>query len=85
MALKFLRFAGSGIFLIGVLIWMLGGARAGFTDTSIVHPYIDEITGIESKKYEDGLVPGIEFLAVGFLGFAVMFGTAAFLENERQS
>jgi hypothetical protein len=50
-----------------------------------VHPYIDEITGIESKKYEDGLVPGIEFLAVGFLGFAVMFGTAAFLENKRQS
>ncbi|MDE0770252.1 MAG: hypothetical protein OSB19_17885 [Opitutaceae bacterium] len=80
-----LRIAGPSIFLIGIFIWMMGGARAGFSNTSIVHVQMDEITGIESKRYEDGFVPGIEFVAIGFLGFAVTLGAAAFFENKRQS
>ncbi len=80
-----LRIAGPAVFLVGVLIWMIGGARAGFTNTSIEHVQIDEITGIEFTKYEDGLIPGIEFLALGFLGFCLLVGTAAFFENRRQS
>ncbi|MGK0237057.1 MAG: hypothetical protein ACKVGW_05445 [Verrucomicrobiia bacterium] len=80
-----LRIAGPVIFLIGISIWMTGGARAGFSNTSIVYVEIDEITGIESKKYEDGFVPGLEFMAIGFFGFAVTLGAAAFFENKRQS
>lgn len=84
MNLKLLRIAGPAVFLIGVLIWMMGGARAGFTNTSIEHARVDEITGLEFTEYEDGLIPGIEFLAVGFLGFGALAVTAAFLENRRE-
>ena len=85
MAPKLLRMAGLAVFLIGALIWLMGGARAGFSNNLIEHVQIDEITGLEFTEYEDGFEPGLEFIAVGFLGFSVLVAAAAFFENRRQS
>ena len=85
MIVKFLRFAGPAIFLVGVLIWLIGGARAGFSNNSIEIVKVDEITGLEFTDYKDGFEPGIEFIAAGFFGFSVLLASAAFLENRKQS
>ncbi|MCH6256206.1 hypothetical protein MLD52_06575 [Puniceicoccaceae bacterium K14] len=59
-----------GSFLVGFMMWLQGGARAGWTVTSTTTLAIDEFTGLEYPVISEGLVPGIEFLAVGF---ALMF------------
>ncbi len=70
--------------MIGMLIWLIGGARAGFTNTSIEHVKVDEITGLEFTEYEDGLEPGIEFIAAGFFGFGVLVAAGAYFENKQK-
>jgi hypothetical protein len=82
---KLLRIAGPVVFLIGVLIWLTGGARAGFSNDRIVTVVTDEITGIEQTIYEDGFEPGIEFIAVGFFGLSTLVAASAFFENKRNA
>lgn len=65
-------------FILALLVWISGGARAGWTVTSTTTMALDEITGLEYPVITEGLVPGIEFLAVGFFAFVVLLTIDAF-------
>ena len=59
---------GSAVF------WVLGGANRGWTKTSVTRWELDAVTGIKGPVTERKFVPGVEFLAGGFLGAVVLFG-----------
>ena len=69
--------------MAGTLVWLLGGARAGFSNDKIATVRVDEITGIQKTIYVDGFEPGFEFLALGFLGFAALAVASAYLEGRQ--
>ena len=68
--------------LAGVLAWVAGGARLGWTKTSVAVEKIDEVTGIAYPEYEKKLVPGVEF-AVGGLVAGAVLASAGFLLGRR--
>lgn len=74
------RLIGLSVFLLGTLIWLMGGARSGFTNTSIEKMEIDEITELEITRHEDGWEPGIEFIAAGFLGLSLLVAASVIAE-----
>lgn len=84
MKRSFLKISGFCLFFSGAFVWLLGGARAGFSNDKIATVRVDEITGIQQTIYEDGFEPGFEFLALGFLGFATLSIAAAFLEGRQR-
>lgn len=53
--------------------WAAAGSNRGWTKTQIPVKQIDEVTGIEFVTYQDHFMPGIEFLAAGFLLCVVLF------------
>jgi len=72
-----LRLAGILLFLLLFLFWLTGGARVGFTLTSVAEERVDETTGLTYPEYHERLVPGVEFLALGLLALAGCFAAAA--------
>ncbi len=56
-----------------VLAWFGLGANRGWTKTAIVIKKIDPVTEIEFTEYQKGFIPGVDFLAVGFIGAGVFF------------
>lgn len=77
-----LRYAALGIATLGVLVWLLGGARVGWTQTSVVDMHRDEITGIDYPVRRDAFVPGVEFPVVGAMT-AIALVTASFIVRPR--
>jgi hypothetical protein len=57
-----------------VAAWVALGSNTGWTKTSIATTKVDPITEIEFTEYKDGFVPGIDFLGVGLIGSAAIFG-----------
>lgn len=72
------RLAGILLFLLLFLVWLTGGARIGFTLTSVAEERVDETTGLTYPEYQERLVPGVEFLALGLLALAGGFAAAVF-------
>ena len=62
-----LRVSALVVLLAGVGLWVRGGARLGWTQTSIVTLQHDEITGIDYPVRRDGFVAGIEVPALATL------------------
>lgn len=71
-----LRLAALAVLAAGLLIWVLDGARLGWTQTSTVQMQTDEITGIEYPVHRDEFVAGIEVpaLAAGLAAVLVLAG-----------
>lgn len=57
-----------------VTAWVALGANTGWTKTSIASTKVDPITEIEFTEYQNGFVPGIDFLGAGLIGSAAIFG-----------
>jgi hypothetical protein len=64
--------------------WLMTGAHRGWTRTSVAHPVVDEVTGIESVRYEKQFVAGIDFLGIALLAAGMLVG-AAFLFPAHRS
>ena len=73
----------SGVAVLGFLAWIFTGAHTGWTQTQIPQTGVDEITGIEFTRYEEGLRLGVEFLGVSFLLAAILAGLAFIFKNNR--
>ena len=63
----------------GLLAWWAGGARKGWTKTSVAVEKIDDITGITYRDYEKKFVPGLEFALGGVTGGAILACTGFLL------
>ncbi len=59
-------------------VWFFGGRNSGWTKTSVPHKVKDPVTEIEVDVYENRLVPGVDFLAVG-LAAAGLLAAGSFL------
>jgi hypothetical protein len=55
-----LRRAALAVLLLGLVGWAAGGARFGWTQTSVVTMQRDEITGIDFPVRRDTFIPGVE-------------------------
>ncbi|MBK1875532.1 hypothetical protein [Pelagicoccus mobilis] len=64
-----IRTAATGALLLGFLLWMYGGARAGFYQTFYRVRHFDEILEIEHFEEVEALLPGIETLGAGVAAF----------------
>ena len=67
ISLSWLRWIGVGLFAVGLVIWLFGGAHMGWTQTEVTEFKIDEITGIEYPEIQDKLLPGVEFPVLGLV------------------
>ena len=70
--------------LAGLLAWWAGGARRGWTKTSVAVEKVDDITGIAYREYEKKFVPGLEFLVGGTVGGAVLACTGFLLGRKER-
>ncbi len=52
--------------------WFVVGAHTGWSQTAIPVNKIDSVTEVEFTEYQDGFVPGIDFLAGGLAGAAAL-------------
>ena len=62
-----LRKSASLIFLSGLLIWIIGGARFAFPSDSEYVTFIEPITEIEDGYWQNKYLPGVETLAIGII------------------
>jgi hypothetical protein len=79
-----LRVLGLLILLITIGVWLAMGGTLGWTKTTVESWETDPVTGIEHVTNIERFVPGIEFLALGIGGAAVIFG-ASFLVRKSTS
>lgn len=70
---NFLRISAIVIALAVLVIWIALGAHVGWSQTQVPTKQIDPITEIEYTEYEEGFVPGLDFVAAGLL-LACFFG-----------
>ena len=54
-------------------VWYGLGADRGWSKTALAIPLKDPITEIEYVEYKSGFIPGVDFLAAGLAGAAVLF------------
>lgn len=69
-----LRAAALILFLAGLGVWIAGGARVGWTQTSSVTLQRDEITGIDYPVRRAAFLPGVEVPLAAAAFAAVLAG-----------
>lgn len=84
-ARRLLRAAALVVVLAAVAGWTLGGARVGWTQTSVTHLQTDEITGIEYPVRQPAFVPGLEIPVAGALLAAGLAGLSLFSRGTRRA
>lgn len=54
-------------------LWFGLGANKGWSKTQIETKRIDPVTEIPYSEFQPGFIPGVDFLAAGLAGSAVLF------------
>ena len=69
---------------VGVSLWWLAtGSNRGWTKTRVPITVVDEVTGISGPAgYQDRLVPGVEVLALAWMGGVALFGVSFFVARN---
>lgn len=62
-------------------IWFSLGAHRGWSKNQIETKKTDPVTEIAYSEFEDGFVPGVDFLGAGLLGSGVLFAAGFFLSK----
>lgn len=77
-------------FLLALLVffgvagaWLATGAHTGWTKTKVSEIVVDDLTGLEYPVWKDRLVFGVDFLAGGLLGCAVIGAVGLFCRRPR--
>lgn len=65
-----------GVLGVALLIWIAGGARIGWTQTSVVVMEHDALTGIDYPVRHAAFLPGVEFPLSGVAAAALLVGVA---------
>lgn len=65
-----------------IATWLVTGAHRGWTKTSVQKMTLDEVTGIESPRYEKKFVAGVDFLGAGLLAAVVLGGVSLFFRKQ---
>lgn len=78
-----LKYLSALVFIAAVGVWVLHGARIGWTTTENAIPKVDEITGIEYTEYEKGLNFGIELPIAGTVMAVLLLASSAFLKTTK--
>jgi hypothetical protein len=68
--------------LAALLAWLAAGASRGWTRTSTPVKTLDQVTGIEGIEYRRHFVPGLDFLAAGLLGAALLAGASLLFRDQ---
>lgn len=71
-----LRLAALAMALITVVLWFFGGPNLGWTKTTVLREEIDPVTELEKQIWEKRFLPGLDFLAAGLFGGAVLVGSS---------
>ena len=78
-----LRVAALFLALVSVVLWFFGGPNFGQTKTSITEMRHDESTGLDRPVGERRFLPGVDFLAAGLAGAALLAGAASLGGKKR--
>lgn len=70
--------------MLGLILWIYGGAQSGFYKTYYVVSQIDEITEIEFPVKVEAFLPGIETLVAGFALFVALLTLSSILESSSE-
>jgi hypothetical protein len=65
--------------------WLALGAHTGWTRMKIETKKVDPVTEIEFIEYRQGFVPGIDFLAAGLGGCAILLGAGLILSRFKST
>jgi hypothetical protein len=65
--------------------WLALGAHTGWTRMKIETKKVDPVTEIEFIEYRQGFVPGIDFLAAGLGGCAILLGAGFILSRFKST
>ncbi len=77
-----LRILAAAVALVAAIWWLAAGADRGWTKTSVQKQIQDEVTGLVGVAYEKRFVPGVDFLAVAFIGAGVFAGISFLLPGR---
>lgn len=58
------------IALVSTVFWFFGGPNLGWTKTSVTRIELDKVTEIEFPVTEKRFIPGVDFMAAGWLAAA---------------
>lgn len=78
-----IRISAAAALLMGFLLWMYGGARAGFYQDMYRERRFDEILEIEYFEEFPAFLPGIETLLFGFMSFVGLMLLGNYIESKR--
>ncbi len=70
------RLAALGVALVTLVLWFFGGPNLGWTKTHVTRMEIEAVTEIAHPVVEKRFLPGVDFLAAGLLGAAVVAGSS---------
>jgi hypothetical protein len=70
--LKAVRILAVLFAVVIIAFWFLMGAHLGWTQTAVAVPKIDPVTEIEFTEYQNGFVPGVDFLVGGLVSAAAV-------------
>ena len=76
------RILAAVLALVGLAVWLAGGANRGWTKNRVEKRTVDEVTGIEGITYEDRFVPGVDLLAGTLVGAGVLAGVSLLFRKK---
>lgn len=79
-----LRILAVLIFAMTAIWWVKAGKNTGWTKDRVAVEKVDEFTEITYTEYEERFVPGLDFLAGGLLGGAVIGGLTLLRRRSRR-
>jgi hypothetical protein len=77
-----LRLAALVLMLFVLGFWFACGHNTGFTKNQVLTTIPDPVTGLEGPVWVKKFVPGVDFLAVGFLLAGLQFGSSFFIRRD---
>lgn len=80
-----LRVFAVSVLLVSILLWIHGGARAGFYHDFYKVRHFDPILEIEHFEEVRAFLPGIETLAFGFVAFVGLMTVSRIFEMKRSA
>ncbi len=78
----YLRRAAVALAALTLLVWLLGGAHRGWTQTSVPVEKTDEVTGLTYREYQRRFRPGVDFLGAGLLTATLLGGVGWALDRR---
>jgi hypothetical protein len=82
---RVLRILAVVVVLGAVGLWAVKGANRGWTQTKIKHDIPDPVTGLSGVAYENGFIPGVDFLFAAALAAAGLAGISLLIKNKNTS